>query len=199
MSPVEDALRRAIRDLQELGVDFALVGGLAVSIRTEPRFTRDVDCAVSVTDDVGAERVVSRLLSRGYRASAQVEQSTARRLATMRLAGPADRDAVVDLLFASSGIEPEIVRDAESLEVLPGLRCRVARVGHLLAIKALARDDERRPQDKADLLALLQVATRSDIELARRSARLIAERGFARDRSDLPGDVEKFISQHRAP
>jgi hypothetical protein len=197
MSPLEDALRRAIDDLQQLGVDFALVGGLAVSIRAEPRFTRDVDCAVSVTDDRDAERVVSELLGRGYRASAQVEQETARRLATMRLTGPTDRSAVVDLLFASSGIEREIVRDAETIDVLPGIRCKVARCGHLLALKVLARDDDSRPQDKADLVALLKVASAEDLEQAREAARLIAQRGFARGKADLSAELERTLTQLR--
>jgi hypothetical protein len=54
---------------------------------------------------------------------------------------------VIDLLFASSGIESEVVGDAEPLELLPGLRIGVARTGHLTALKVLARDDVNRPQD----------------------------------------------------
>lgn len=39
------AIERASRDLATLERGWALVGGLAVSVRTEPRFTRDVDLA----------------------------------------------------------------------------------------------------------------------------------------------------------
>jgi hypothetical protein len=49
---------------------------------------------------------------------------------------PADGDSaimIVDLLFASSGVEAEVVGAAENLEVLPGLWVPVARAGHLLA------------------------------------------------------------------
>lgn len=79
------------------------------------------------------------------------------------------RAPVVDLLFASSGIEPEIVADAEVLDLLPTFRIRVATTGHLIALKVLSRDDVRRPQDLVDLRALLQVASR--IDLARRVRR----------------------------
>lgn len=41
MSPLEAALRQISIDLTAAGVGFALIGGLAVSVRTEPRFTRD--------------------------------------------------------------------------------------------------------------------------------------------------------------
>ena len=46
VSRAEAALRRIISDLQALDRRFALVGGLAVSARTEPRLTRDADIAV---------------------------------------------------------------------------------------------------------------------------------------------------------
>ena len=49
-----NAIARALRDFlaeRPAGVGFALVGGLAVSARTEPRFTRDLDFAIAVADD----------------------------------------------------------------------------------------------------------------------------------------------------
>ncbi len=40
-SPVEHHLRQIILDLNEIGLtNFALIGGLAVGARVEPRFTR---------------------------------------------------------------------------------------------------------------------------------------------------------------
>jgi hypothetical protein len=99
---------------------------------------------------------------------------------------------VVDLLFASSGIEAEIVAAAEPIEIIPGLVVPIARTGHLIAVKILARDDETRPQDIADIRALLAVATDDDIELARTSVDLITERGFHRDR-DLPAALEQLL------
>jgi hypothetical protein len=51
---VEAALRKIACDLNALHIRWALVGGFAVSVRTEPRFTRDVDVAVVVDDDQAA-------------------------------------------------------------------------------------------------------------------------------------------------
>jgi hypothetical protein len=51
-------LRRIVADLAATSHARALVGGLAVSVRTEPRFTRDADLAVAVTDDADAEALV---------------------------------------------------------------------------------------------------------------------------------------------
>jgi predicted nucleotidyltransferase len=189
------ALARITRDLRHRERRFALVGGLAVSIRAEPRLTRDLDLAVAVEDDADAEALVRSLVSDGYDASATVEHVERRRLATVRLVAPGGSGAglVVDLLFASSGLEAEIVAEAEALEVLPGTTVPVARVGHLVALKLLARDDRSRPQDADDLEALRRVATDEDVARARTAVALIQDRGFARGR-DVAAALEAWLA-----
>ena len=59
------------------------------------------------------------------------------RLATAGLRSRVPGGIIVDLLFASSGIEPEITAAAEVLTVARGLRMPVARTGHLIALKLL--------------------------------------------------------------
>ncbi len=193
-SHLEDILRGARKALQALGVEHALVGGLAVSARAEPRFTRDVDLAVSVAADREAEALIHELGSRGYRILTVLEQETTGRLATVRLQPPESgkQEAILDLLFASSGIEPEIVEAATELEVFPDLKLRVAGIGELLAVKVLARDDKRRPQDLIDIRALLNEATESDLKAARKALALIAERGYDRGR-DLLAELERAL------
>jgi predicted nucleotidyltransferase len=105
------------------------VGGFAVSVRTEPRFTRDIDLVVAVPDDATAE------------------------------------------------------------ELLPGVIVPVATVGHLIALKLLARDDRVRPQDAGDLRSLLAVADQADMNFARDAVAMIETRGFARGR-ELSSDLE---------
>lgn len=194
MNLLESALRRIASDLDRRGREWALVGGFAVSARAEPRFTRDVDVAVAVEGDPAAEDLVRALLADGYRVLASVEQDATARLATVRLAPPlsADEVVVVDVLFASSGIEPELVRDAETVEILPGLAVPVARTGHLIAVKLLARDDDRRPQDLMDLRSLLGVATEEDLAVTRQAVRQITERGFDRGR-DLEAALVELL------
>lgn len=196
MNQLEAALRRAADDLTRLDVGWALIGGFAVSARTEPRFTRDVDIAVAVNDDGAAERLVRSLLAEGYRLVASIEHDVTGRLATVRLASAlaGDADVVVDLLFASSGIEREIAEAAELIEIVPGLTLPVALTGHLVALKLLARDDERRPRDAADLRALVAVAMPRDFDLARDAVELISARGFDRGR-----DLRQALSSLDSP
>jgi predicted nucleotidyltransferase len=198
VNALEAALRRIATDLDLHHRQWALVGGFAVSARAEPRFTRDIDAAVMVDNDADSEKLVRSLLGSRYRLLASVEQDETGRLATVRLACPVDDETVVvDLLFASSGIEHEITQAAELTEIVPGLRLPIATTGHLIALKLLARDDQTRPQDLMDLRALMEVATASDRTQARESVRLISERGYDRGR-DLKAALdgaEKF--EHR--
>ena len=50
------ALQHAVTSLTRTGRAFALVGGIAVTVRSEVRFTRDVDLAISVDDDRAVKR-----------------------------------------------------------------------------------------------------------------------------------------------
>lgn len=172
------------RRLDAAGLPWALLGGLAVSVRSEPRFTRDIDLAVSVAGDAQAEALVHQLRSVGYEVLAVVEQEATGRMATVRLAPPGEAEdtVVTDLLFASSGIEAEIAAAAEPLEVFPGIVAPVARSGHLLALKILARDDLNRPQDLVDARALLVGMPPTELDRARDALDLIAARGYHRNR-----------------
>lgn len=193
MNALEVALRRIATDLDLYHRQWALVGGFAVSARAEPRFTRDIDAAVMVDNDADSEELVRSLLGSRYRLLASVEQDETGRLATVRLECPAGGgDIVVDLLFASSGIEAEITQAAGLTEIVPGLSLPIAMTGHLIALKLLARDDQTRPQDLIDLRALMEVATAADLAVARESARLISARGFDRGR-DLTAALDEAI------
>lgn len=192
MNSLEAALRQAAYDLTKAGKRWALIGGFAVSARVEPRFTRDVDIAVMVADDQAAESLVRSLLTDGYGLLSSVEHDSGR-LATVRLVRSLDdTEIVIDLLFASSGIEPEIAQAADQLEITPGLIIPVAKVGHLIALKVLARDDVTRPQDIADLRALITSAELEDLALAREAVAQIEARGFNRDR-DLRRALEELV------
>lgn len=194
MNPLERSLRQVAGDLAGLDRRFAVVGGLAVSVRAEPRLTRDVDVALSVVDDAEAEQIVAALRACGHEVLAVVEQEATGRMSTVRLGRRGDHAGLVtDLLFASSGVEPEIVEAADDIEVLPGLVLPVATIGHLIVMKLLARDDRRRPADADDLRALAARASPGDWEQADQAAVQVSERGFDRDR-DL---VELLVELRR--
>lgn len=170
------------------------MGGLAVGARTEPRFTRDLDVVVAVHNDAAAEHLILSMRGKGYEISAVLEQAKTGRLATVRLL-PSGDSRLADLLFASSGIEQDIVEGAERLEISPSFTVPVASVAHLIAMKILSRDDQRRPQDRLDLAALLSVATEDELNQAHQAVETIVDRGYARGRqlaTELAAVIREF-------
>jgi hypothetical protein len=179
------------RDLNNLDVDWCLIGGLAVAARGEPRFTKDIDLAVATPDDRASEGLIFALQGTGYRILAILEQQVSGRLATVRLSPPGSPEPmIIDLLFASSGIESSIVQRAELMEVFPKVRVQVASLGDLIAMKILARDDETRPQDRLDLKSLLGRSSPSDRLSARQALEQIMSLQCHRGR-ELAHELQK--------
>jgi hypothetical protein len=191
---LEKALIRLVADLQAGEFLWALVGGFAVTLRTEPRSTRDIDVVLAVADEQEASKAVLYLRVRGYRdhPDGGVIEHPDGRLATVRLISPpveGRTGAAVDILVASSGVEREVVEGADLLEVMPGVLSPVARAGHLLALKVLAG----RPKDVVDIQSLLRDIDPAELQLAQETLGLIRIRGFHRDK-DLLLELEKYRS-----
>lgn len=166
---------------------------MAVSFRTIERFTKDVDLAVAVEDDAEAERVVNAIKQAGYLVDAFLEQTAANRLSTVRLVPVGDCEMFVDLLFASSGIEAEVVSSATNAEMTTGINTLVATIPSLIALKVLSAGPKRM-QDIVDLQHLFEVASPPDIAEARKLLNLITERGFNRNK-DLLRDLDGYLKQ----
>ena len=168
--------------LAQLGRSFALVGGLAVSLRAEVRFTRDVDLAIAATDDADVEQLVHTLGGVGYFPVATVEHLERRRLSTVRLTSPSG--VVVDLLAASSGIEAEVVARATRIDFGAIGEIPVARAEELLAMKVLSMT-ERRLQDRIDAVNLVLMNEHLDLDVVRENLAEITRRGFHREQDLL--------------
>ena len=192
MSSLDAALVRVRNTLDAMDRRFAVVGGIAVSALVDPRTTGDIDIAVAVDGDDDAETVVRALIEAGFEMSSALEQAVTGRLAGIR-ALDAQAGVHVDVLFAMSGVEPEIVASARPLELLPGTVVPVATIGSLIVMKLLARDDRRRPADADDLRALRASASARDWDQARELVQLVTERGAHRGR-----DLSAALAQLRS-
>ena len=138
-------LRHAAQALRAARQRFALVGGLAVSIRGEPRFTRDVDLVVAVAGDREMEALVFTLRGVSYEVVALVEHEARARLATVRLAIPGG--LIVDLIAATCGIENEIVARATEVAIPEVGAILVARAEELAPVHRLrAREHTPDPE-----------------------------------------------------
>lgn len=189
----ELAIAAICRELVARGRRFALVGGLAVSVRAEVRFTRDVDLVVAVADDADAESLTYELRSVGYRAVASVEHEARHRLATVRLMSP--QAVKIDLLFANSGIEHEIVERASLVDLGEPGAVPVANAEELLAMKVLSMTDARL-QDRIDARRLVEFVPDVELAIVREQSRydheawLRARAGPAREARQRPRGCE---------
>lgn len=193
-------LRRVVAHLADTEPSHAVVGGLALSFRAEPRYTRDIDLAVAVTSDAEAEAVVGSLIRLRYRVDLELDHIESGRLSTMRLKPPAEADVdsvdqpYIDLLFTTCGIEPEVVAQATPLEIEPGLVLPIARVPHLMAMKLLAAGPHRK-QDYVDLDDLLAEADDAEVAEVRELITLIHDRGFDRG-LDLHARLDALLADY---
>jgi hypothetical protein len=130
----------------------------------------------------------------GFLIETLIEHLASKRIATVRLRRN-PKSPMVDLLFAASGIEPEVAASATK-ETLLGQTVPVALVGHLIAMKLVSTDDDRRPHDRIDLAALSQVADDAEWARAEVAVRLITERGFSRGR-DLAAALREWRERAR--
>ncbi len=150
MQPEPDKLAALIdtaRALQAAGVRYALIGGLAVGIRTGlPRATIDVDVAAHL--GAGRETAVRALERAGLLKTGEFEHSVNFRHATgepVQLAFDADFDPMIER--------------AESISVA-GISIVVVRKEDLIAMKQRAAADparrkSKRLRDQADIELLL--------------------------------------------
>lgn len=77
---LQEALQQVLQHLEKHGVNAALLGGLAVSVWTEPRFTRDVDLAVfSGSFNLIQSRQVERPPSLAERGRIEIHDQSHRR------------------------------------------------------------------------------------------------------------------------
>jgi predicted nucleotidyltransferase len=153
-SAPEFPLSRLLRDLVAAGIDFVVVGGVAVIVQGSPRFTQDLDICYA-TDDANLERLGTLLVRQEARLRGIEENlpfvPDSRTLKRTQMLTLATREGDIDLLVDPAGAPSyeALKRKASRIE-LDGVTVLVAGVEDLIAMKSAAG----RPQDMVDLEAL---------------------------------------------
>ena len=133
--------------LEEAGVEYALVGGLAVSIHARPRATDDIDLLIAGADALRAQRLLER---EGYTACSEAMIVAKGSLRSERLLKVEGEDLLLlDLLLADDAELSGILARRVLLDDA-GERLWVAARGDLRTLKRLRGS----LQDLADLDAL---------------------------------------------
>jgi hypothetical protein len=148
VTPAQEALRQAVGDLRSIKARWAVIGGMAVSVRAEPRFTKDVDFALAVASQEEADSVVFHLGSHGYEHQVTLAETATGQVSTVRLRHYRST-VLVDLLMGSCGIEPEIVASARRRDPV-ALRARL-----ITAMRKIRRNETWLNRDERLLLVSL--------------------------------------------
>ena len=193
---LENSLVKIISWFENEKVPYALIGGLAVSFRTIERATRDIDIALAFDNDSEVEKLILSLQNLGYYPETLINQTTANKIATVRMLSQSEDSIYLDLLFASSGIEAEVVQSATKVELISNLQINIADIPSLIALKTLSANDSIRIQDKVDLKNLLSDAKDSEVTQAEKLLELITERGYNRNKN-LKAEFKKHLENFR--
>lgn len=191
------AIASVVAWLNDNRIKYALVGGLAVSFRAVERATKDIDIAIATTDDAEAEKLVLAFQSLGFHPATLLENKRQKRISTVRLLSAEFPGVYLDLLFTTSGIEPEVVASAEPVEILPGVIVQLASRSSLIAMKVLSCTSKHRKQDLIDIDNLFAEATAEEISRAKQLVVLIQERGF-NHQQDLTALFDRLLREFNA-
>ncbi len=158
----EFRLHQLLRRLIDRGVDFVVVGGVAVILQASPRFTRDLDICYAV-DQKNLQRLGEVLVELRARLRGIDEDlpfvADGRTLRRAQILTLTTADGGLDLLVEPAGAPgyASLRRRADRMDI-DGIIVRVASIDDLMAMKRAAG----RPQDLVDLESL---------EIARRRTR----------------------------
>ena len=143
-----DELLLVVRALDEDGVDYALVGGLAVGVWGAPRATKDIDLLVRAAD---VARAKAALRSRGYTLEALPMQFTDG-MQMQRVSKLVEGQLVtVDLILVDHNLEA--IWQSRERRAIESAQLSVVSREALIAMKVAAG----RPQDQADVVKLTEL------------------------------------------
>ena len=142
-----DEFFQVVSALDRIGADYAVVGGIAVSFHTEPRFTKDIDLLFFAID---IDRLRSELNDLGYTVEAEpwtFESSNITIYRFSKFAG--EEHMMVDVMVGGDQEHKNIVKNAIAEESDFGT-VRIASRKDLIKMKRLRNS----AQDIADIEAL---------------------------------------------
>lgn len=147
--PLNLTLRDAVDFLNSEAIDYALIGGLAASLRGRPRVTADVDFVIAADVDRAMKLVAALGHSRFMPLLEDVEEVVQRSFIL-----PLQHRATglkVDIALGLSGFEQQAIARVQRTE-LDGVTVNVATAEDLLIMKLIAG----RPRDDQDVGGILE-------------------------------------------
>ncbi|MBI3930152.1 MAG: nucleotidyl transferase AbiEii/AbiGii toxin family protein [Armatimonadetes bacterium] len=157
-SSLVEALRRGVEAFQELGIEYALVGGVAATVRGRLRSTRDCDVLVVASrQDLSALK--AELRERGFSHLDRADRHVIEDVVLYRFWFPVEESGFslsLDVQAGGSDYHREVVLRATA-ETFGAVELQVASREDLILLKLLAW----RPIDRADAIDLAALGSPS--------------------------------------
>ncbi|HTQ10173.1 MAG TPA: nucleotidyltransferase [Fimbriimonadaceae bacterium] len=138
------SVQHLVTTLDRLGLEFSIVGGVAVALISTPRFTADIDAVLLNIDD-RLEWLVAELAQAGYSGRTSDPVAFARRTRVLTLVDP--YEVGIDLMLGLLPFDEDLVRKSNRVRIEGDLDVPVACAEHLVVMKAVAW----RPKDVEDI------------------------------------------------
>ena len=185
LGPVFDAALAAQAVCEGLGLEFCVIGGVALQRWGEPRFTADADLSVLV--EPGREEVVAGALLGQLRARIDNPLDFARRTRVVLLQSI---DGVgIDIVLAGLPYEAAVIERSSRWEIDAGTTLHTCSAEDLLVMKAFAARDK----DWADVTSVLErQGSRLDLDFVREQLQPLA---VAKDEPEILEQLERRITR----
>ena len=147
-SPLQQALADICSQLDERSVRFALIGGIAASLRGRLRTTEDIDLVV-MTDVDGALNLAASLDAQKFVPLFPDFEKVVRTAHILALEHR-PTSITLDLAIAASGFEQQVIQRADLVNIAD-IQVYVSTAEDLILMKMLAG----RPQDEQDIAGIV--------------------------------------------
>lgn len=186
-SRIFQALAAVSQWLNSEKLPHVIIGGIAVSLLTEPRATQDIDLTIWI-EDLPINEVLESAGSFGFisRIENAAEFSAQAR---MLLLQHRESGVAIDLALGGLPFEKELIDSARTLTI-GNIEVRVADPEHLIISKAVPM----RPIDVADIDKLLTYYPDVDFE---RILAVVREFQILLDRPEYVNKLEELLQPHR--
>lgn len=153
MTNLPDLLKRVVHALNDEGVEFLLIGGMAVNYYGYTRSTADIDFMLAIED---AGRVRQALVQAGFVNVIEEENVT--------FFHWPDQAVRVDILKVDDHTFQTLRRNAKPIEVL-SLALRVPSLEDLIAMKFFALKQGGKKRMGKDMVDIVQLAVLHDLDI----------------------------------
>ena len=186
LGPVLDAALAAQNACEHIGLEFCVIGGVALQRWGEPRYTADADLSVLV--EPGQEpRVAQDLLAR---LPARIENAADFAARTRVVLLRSEQDVGIDIVLAGLPFEARVIERSSPWSLGKSSTLRTCSAEDLLVMKVFAARDK----DWADVTSILErQGQKLELDLIRAELSPLLE---AKEQPELAEKLERRIKRH---